>query len=82
LEKLIDILIEQAPLIVFMGAAIWWLVLRLVKVEEAKDGLTERVVKLTTLWEEKANQLGNDDKEFQKEAIKILTEIKAICSKS
>ena len=65
-----------------MGAAIWWLVLRLVKVEEAKDGLTERVVKLTTLWEEKANQLGNDDKEFQKEAIKILTEIKAICSKS
>lgn len=69
-------LFEQAPVIVVMGIVIWWLARRLTKAEDAKDELYNNVIKLTTLWESKASELGEDDKEFKEKVLEGLNEIK------
>lgn len=71
-------LLEQAPVIVVMGVAIWWLAKRLVKAEEEKDSLASSVIKITTLWESKASELGEDDKDFKENVLFSLKEIKLI----
>ena len=78
-EGLIGWLMDQAPVIAVMGVVIWWLAKRLTKAEDEKDKLASSVIKLTTLWEAKATELGTDDessKEFRKEAIDLLKAIK------
>lgn len=67
-------LLQQAPVIVVMGIAVWWLAKKLLKAEEDKDTLSKDVVKLTTIWEEKYEK--NNGKE--EEIVKLLTEIKTI----
>ncbi|PZR04732.1 MAG: hypothetical protein DI539_25370 [Flavobacterium psychrophilum] len=67
-------LLQQAPVIVVMGIVIWWLAKRLEKAQDEKDVLSKDVVKLTTIWEEKAND-GKDE-----EILRLLTEIKTIVS--
>jgi len=71
-------LLEQAPVIVVMGVAIWWLAKRLVKSEDEKDNLANSVIKLTTLWEAKASELGEDDKHFKEDVLFSLKEIKLL----
>lgn len=82
MDEIFNILLKQAPLVIFMGAAIWWLVRQLVKVDGEKQRLTQDVVKLTTLWEEKTSKMGESDKEFKIEVLKVLTEIRTLCSKN
>lgn len=65
-------LIQQAPVIVVMGIVIYWLAKRLDKCQNQKDALAEDVVKVTTLWEEKA------DKDKSEQIIELLREIKEI----
>jgi hypothetical protein len=72
-------LLDQAPVIVVMGVVIWWLAKRLTKAEDEKKELAANVIKLTTLWEAKTIELTTDDeisKEFRKETISLLKEIK------
>jgi len=72
-------LFEQAPVIVVLGIVIWWLAKRLTKAEDEKDKLAASVIKLTTLWETKATELGQESeeaKQFRKEALDLLKEIK------
>jgi len=75
---LLNWLLEQAPVIVVMGVAIWWLAKRLVKSEEEKDSLANSVIKITTLWEAKASELGEDDKNFKEDVLFSLKEIKLL----
>jgi len=78
-EGILGWLLDQAPVIVIMGIVIWWLQKRLIKSEEDKTALSNAVIKLTTLWESKANELGNEsdeEKQFRKEALALLNEIK------
>lgn len=82
MQDLIDVLLQQAPLVIFMGGAIWWLVKMLVKSDIEKQKLTESVVKLTTLWEEKTSKMSHSDEGFKKEALKLLTEIRALILKN
>ena len=69
-------LAQQAPVIVVMGIAIWWLIKRLEKSEGEKDTLSKDVIRLTTIWEEKYE--GTENKE--EKIIQLLTEIKTIVS--
>lgn len=69
-------LLQQAPVVVVMGIVIYWLSKRLVKSEDEKDKLSTSVIKLTTLWESKASELGEDDKEFKEKVLESLNDIK------
>ena len=69
-------LLQQAPVIVVMGVVIWWLAKRLVKSEDEKDLLSKDVIKISTLWEAKADKM-DDNKD---EILKLLTEIKQLIS--
>jgi len=78
-EGILGWLLDQAPVIVIMGIVIWWLQKRLIKSEEDKTDLSNAVIKLTTLWEAKANELGNEsdeEKQFRKETLALLNEIR------
>ena len=78
-ESISSWLFEQAPVIVVLGIVIWWLAKRLTKAEDEKDKLSASVIKLTTLWETKATELGQESdeaKQFRKEALDLLKEIK------
>lgn len=70
-------LLEQAPVIVVMGVVIWWLAKRLVKSENEKDEMSKEVIKITTLWELKANKMDEEDKTTKKEILNLLQEIKS-----
>jgi len=76
MNELTKWLFEQLGTVVVMGVAIWWLAKRLTKAEEEKDRLSTNVIKLTTLWESKASELGEDDKEFKEKVLESLNEIK------
>ena len=70
-------LLEQAPVIVVMGVVIWWLAKRLVKSESEKDEMSKEVIKITTLWELKANKMDEEDKTTKKEILTLLQKIKS-----
>lgn len=70
-------LIEQAPVVVVMGVVVWWLAKRLVKAEDDKDNLSKEVIKITTLWEVKADKMDEDDKATKQQILTLLNEIKA-----
>ena len=69
-------LLQQAPVIVVMGVVIWWLAKRLVKSEDEKDLLSKDVIKISTLWESKADKMDGSKEEI----LKLLAEIKQIVS--
>jgi len=69
-------LFEQLGMVIIMGVVIFWLQRRLVKSEDEKSGLAQDVIKLTTLWENKAKELGEGDREFKEKCLNLLNEIK------
>lgn len=86
-ESLLSWLVQQAPVIVVMGAAIYWLAKKLNKTESDKDELAKDVIKLTTLWEEKSDKLDlknekNDERNLKltEQILELLREIKIIVS--
>tara|TARA_R110001632_G_scaffold67464_1_gene158442 strand:+ start:1373 stop:1618 length:246 start_codon:yes stop_codon:yes gene_type:complete len=70
---------EQVPVIIVMGVVIYWLAKQLIVINKQKDQLSKEVIKITTLWEIKADKIGVKDKEFKKEVIELLNKIKFIC---
>ena len=70
---------EQVPVIIVMGVVIYWLAKQLIAINKQKDLLSKEVIKITTLWEIKADKIGVKDKEFKKEVIELLNKIKFIC---
>jgi hypothetical protein len=86
--NIINWLVQQAPVVVVMGAAIYWLANRLKKAENDKDELAKDVIKLTTLWEEKSGELdvkneklGEKNTKVNEEILVLLREIKMIVTK-
>jgi hypothetical protein len=80
---LLNWLVQQAPVVVVMGAAIWWLAKKLTKAEDDKDELAKDVIKLTALWQEKSDKIDqksekNNDKNLlvNEQIIEMLREIK------
>jgi hypothetical protein len=85
---LVSWLVQQAPVVVVMGAAIYWLSKKLNKAESDKDELAKDVIKLTTLWEEKNDKLEaktekNEEKyvKVREQILELLRDIKALVSK-
>ena len=78
MEVLTGWLLEQGPIVVVMGVVIVWMAKRLSKSEDEKTKLSENVIKLTTLWENKATDLADTDKEFKEKVKDELAQIKAI----
>jgi|AntDeeMinimDraft_6_1070357.scaffolds.fasta_scaffold06998_2 hypothetical protein len=83
--NIINWLLQQAPVVVVMGAAIYWLADRLKKAENDKDELAKDVIKLTTLWEEKSDKLdvrneklGEKNTKVNEEILVLLRQIKMI----
>tara|TARA_Y100001938_G_scaffold11456_1_gene14280 strand:+ start:2600 stop:2848 length:249 start_codon:yes stop_codon:yes gene_type:complete len=72
-------ILEQAPVIVVMGVVIWWLAKQLVYTNKQKEQLSKEVIKITTLWEVKADKIGENDNDWKKEVVDLLKEIKTIC---
>ena len=70
-------LIEQAPVVTVMGIVVWWLAKRLAKAEDEKDSLSKEVIKITTLWEAKADKMDEEDKATKQQILALLNEIKA-----
>lgn len=86
--NLLNWLVQQAPVVVVMGAAIWWLAKRLTKAENDKDDLAKDVIKLTALWEEKSDRIEQKrDKSDEKitmvneQILELLREIKMVVYK-
>ncbi|MEJ4088232.1 hypothetical protein [Galbibacter orientalis] len=77
MDNTIDIwqwLIQQAPVVVVMGIAIYYLAKKLTKAEDEKDTLAKDVIRLTAIWEERMDI----NKEADKEILNVLLQIKAI----
>jgi predicted nucleic acid-binding Zn-ribbon protein len=74
-------LIQQAPVVIVMGIVIWWLAKRLEKAEDEKDLLSKDVIKISTLWEAKADKMDEEDKSTKQQILSLLTEIKEIVRK-
>jgi hypothetical protein len=76
LEPIYTYLLQQAPIVVFMGVVIWWLSKRYQKKDEQCEKLISGIVELTTFWQEwlKHNDFAKDnEKVLQKlDEIKIL----------
>ncbi|MDG3581765.1 hypothetical protein [Galbibacter pacificus] len=71
-------LVQQAPVVVVMGVAIYYLAKKLTKAEDDKDTLAKDVIRLTAIWEERLN----DSKEADKEILNVLLQIKEIVQKN
>lgn len=65
-------LIQQAPVIVVMGIAIYYLATKLTKAEKDKDELAKEVIRLTSIWEIRLNDSKNNDRDI----MQLLTQIK------
>jgi len=87
--SMINWLIQQAPVVVVMGAAIWWLANKLNKAENDKDEMAKEVIKLTALWEEKSDKIDSkseklDEKntKVNEQILELLRDIKTVVSKA
>lgn len=82
---LVNWLVQQAPVVVVMGAAIYWLAKKLTKAENDKDELAKDVIKLTALWEEKSDKIEAKNEKLGERAslvndqiLELLREIKQL----
>jgi translation initiation factor 2B subunit (eIF-2B alpha/beta/delta family) len=73
--ELVSWLIQQAPVVVVMGAAIYWLAKKLNKAESDKDDMAKEVIKLTTLWEEKSDKIEEKTEKTDEKNAKVTEQI-------
>jgi len=71
-------LLQQAPVVVVMGVVIWWLAKQLLAKDKIVTELSKEVIKLTTLWEEKSEQLSDNTSEGYEEVLRIIKEIRSL----
>ena len=74
-------LIQQAPVIVVMGVAIYWLAKAYQGERKRNRNLSDKVVELCTLWEHKAGQINEIESERSKQIIALLIEIKSLINR-
>lgn len=77
--SILETLLSQTPLVIFMGFISYILWKEYQKEKEKKDNLAEAVVKITMLWEEKyskESQNEADIKSFMQEIRDFVKEIK------
>lgn len=65
--ELTEWLLQQAPVIVVLGIVIWWLARQYLKKDKQLTQMSEKTIQLATKWEEKAEYLGNKNKESHSE---------------
>ncbi len=81
MDALLTWLLQQAPVVVVMGIVIWWLAKRLLEKDKMVSELSKEVIKLTTLWEEKSEQLSVNMNEGYDEVLRLLKEMRKILLK-
>ena len=74
-------LLQQAPVIIVMGIAIYWLVKAFQEERKRNRNLSDKVVELCTLWEHKAGQLNDIEKNEKRQILELLIEIKELVKK-
>ena len=77
-EALLTWLSQQLPAVVIMGIVIYFLYKLFQSERKRNQKLSDDVIKLSTLWEEKAAELGEEDKGTKAEIISLLHEIKGL----
>ena len=78
-QSLINILLNQSPIVIGLCFVVWHLWKAYVKEKDKKDALAEVVVKTTMLWEERYSKESQDDKdikEFMKEIREFVKDIR------
>lgn len=60
-------LLQQSPVIIVMGVVIYWLAKQLLKKETQLEQVSEKAIQLATKWEEKAEYIGDKNKESHEE---------------
>ena len=78
MDALLTWLLQQAPVVVVMGVVIWWLAKQLLVKDKVVSELSKEVIKLTTLWESKSEQLSDDTSEGHEEVLRLLKEIRKL----
>jgi hypothetical protein len=78
MDALLTWLLQQAPVVVVMGVVIWWLAKQLTKKDKLVSELSKEVIKLTTLWETKSEQLSDNTSEGYEELLRLLKEIRKL----
>jgi hypothetical protein len=78
MDSLLTWLLQQAPVVVVMGVVIWWLAKQLLAKDKLVSELSKEVIKLTTLWEEKSEQLSDNTSEGYEEVLRVLKEIRSL----
>ena len=71
-------LLQQAPVVVVMGVTIWWLAKQLLAKDKLVSDLSKEVIKLSTLWETKSEQLSDNTSERYDEVVRILKEVRSL----
>lgn len=78
-QSLVNVLLNQSPIVIGLCFVIWHLWKIYLKEKDKKDALAEIVVKTTMLWEERYSKESQDDKdikEFMKEIREFVKEIR------
>lgn len=75
MDNLMKWLFEQLGMVVVLGVSVFWLAKKLIKTEEEKDKLSEKVIELATKWEIEAKNLSEGDKDFKKEDREFKNEV-------
>ena len=78
MDALLTWLLQQAPVVVVMGVVIWWLAKQLTRKDKLVSELSKEVIKLTTLWETKSEQLSDNTSEGYEELLRLLKEIRKL----
>jgi hypothetical protein len=78
MDALLTWLLQQAPVVIVMGVVIWWLAKQLTKKDKLVSELSKEVIKLTTLWETKSEQLSDNTSEGYEEVLRLLKEIRKL----
>ena len=78
MDAMLTWLLQQAPVVVVMGIVIWWLAKQLLAKDKLVSDLSKEVIKLTTLWETKSEQLTDKTSEGYDEVLRILKELRSL----
>lgn len=75
-SEIMNWVMQQAGVVVVMGAVIWWLAKAYKEEKKRNRSLSDRVVELCTLWEYNAGKKKQVETKKNNEIISLLNEIK------
>jgi len=77
-STIIEILLQQSPMIALLGFMLYKIWTAYVIEKEKKDSMAEALIKITTLWEEKYNKESQNEVEIKQFIIEIREFIKEL----